>query len=64
MRNETSSTAGRPTRNCLRRCETISSADMRIPCTQVSSLPGLTRQSIILAKKMDARVKPAHDEGR
>jgi hypothetical protein len=29
------------------------------------SLPGLTRQSIlfekILAKKMDARVKPAHD---
>src|ERR1700738_146944 len=32
-----------------------------------SSLPGLTRQSIdlrknFLAKKMDARVKPAHDE--
>jgi hypothetical protein len=30
-----------------------------------SSLPGLTRQSIpgkTLAKKMDARVKPAHDE--
>jgi hypothetical protein len=31
-----------------------------------SSLPGLTRQSIIfekrLAKKMDARVKPAHDD--
>jgi hypothetical protein len=31
-----------------------------------SSLPGLTRQSIhlrqtFLAKKMDARVKPAHD---
>jgi hypothetical protein len=31
-----------------------------------SSLPGLTRQSIrfskgLLAKKMDARVKPAHD---
>jgi hypothetical protein len=30
-----------------------------------ASLPGLTRQSIhickILAKKMDARVKPAHD---
>jgi hypothetical protein len=30
-------------------------------------LPGLTRQSIdlrknLLAKKMDARVKPAHDE--
>jgi hypothetical protein len=30
-------------------------------------LPGLTRQSIdlrknVLAKKMDARVKPAHDE--
>ena len=26
-----------------------------------SSLPGLTRQSILLRKKMDARVKPAHD---
>jgi hypothetical protein len=31
-----------------------------------SSLPGLTRQSIhlrksVFAKKMDARVKPAHD---
>jgi hypothetical protein len=25
-------------------------------------LPGLTRQSILLRKKMDARVKPAHDE--
>jgi hypothetical protein len=29
-----------------------------------SSLPGLTRQSIILRKKMDARVEPAHDEER
>src|SRR3954447_24259909 len=28
MRQLTSSTAGRPTRNCLRRCETISSADI------------------------------------
>jgi hypothetical protein len=28
------------------------------------SLPGLTRQSILLRKKMDARVKPAHDAGR
>ncbi len=27
-----------------------------------SSLPGLIRQSILLRKKMDARVKPAHDE--
>src|SRR5215475_14920853 len=27
-----------------------------------SSLPGLTRQSIDFRKKMDARVKPAHDE--
>jgi hypothetical protein len=27
-----------------------------------SSLPGLTRQSIILAKKMDARIKSAHDD--
>jgi tripartite-type tricarboxylate transporter receptor subunit TctC len=27
------------------------------------SLPGLTRQSIILRKWMDARVKPAHDAG-
>jgi len=27
------------------------------------SLPGLTRQSIFLRKKMDARVKPAHDGG-
>jgi hypothetical protein len=26
-----------------------------------SSLPGLTRQSILF-KKMDARVEPAHDE--
>src|SRR5262249_1565194 len=26
-----------------------------------SSLPGLTRQSILLRKQMDARVKPAHD---
>jgi len=26
-----------------------------------ASLPGLTRQSILLRKKMDARVKPAHD---
>jgi hypothetical protein len=25
------------------------------------SLPGLTRQSILLRKKMDARIKPAHD---
>jgi hypothetical protein len=25
------------------------------------SLPGLTRQSIHFRKKMDARVKPAHD---
>src|SRR5262249_53576119 len=35
-------------------------------CSFQSSLPGLTRQSInlrkkLLAKKMDARVKPAHD---
>jgi hypothetical protein len=28
-----------------------------------SSLPGLTRQSILFRKKMDARVKPAHDGG-
>jgi hypothetical protein len=27
-----------------------------------SSLPGLTRQSIILAKEMGARIKSAHDE--
>jgi hypothetical protein len=27
-----------------------------------SSLPGLTRQSIHLRKKMDARVEPAHDD--
>jgi hypothetical protein len=26
-----------------------------------SSLPGLTRQSIALAKKMDPRIKPAGD---
>jgi hypothetical protein len=25
------------------------------------SLPGLTRQSIFLARMMDARVEPAHD---
>src|SRR3954471_15959933 len=29
MRKLTSSTAGRPTANCLRRCETISSADIQ-----------------------------------
>src|SRR2546430_1364714 len=29
MRKLTSSTAGRPTANCLRKCETISSADIR-----------------------------------
>jgi hypothetical protein len=39
----------------------------RIGANLRSSLPGLTRQSIdlrknFLAKKMDARVKPAHDE--
>jgi hypothetical protein len=28
-----------------------------------TSLPGLTRQSILLRKTMDARVKPAHDGG-
>src|ERR1051325_4069015 len=31
MRKLTSSTAGRPTENCLRRCETISSADILLP---------------------------------
>src|SRR4051812_44930506 len=31
---------------------------------RLASLPGLTRQSIVLAKRMDARVEPAHDEGR
>jgi hypothetical protein len=30
-------------------------------CQVAASLPGLTRQSIILAKKMDPRVKPAGD---
>src|SRR5882724_4390004 len=40
MRKLTSSTAGRPTRNCLRRCETISSADIQIPCASLRhSLP-------------------------
>jgi putative ABC transport system substrate-binding protein len=29
--------------------------------TNQPSLPGLTRQSIVFRKKMDARVKPAHD---
>ena len=28
-----------------------------------SSLPGLTRQSVLFARRMDARVKPAHDGG-
>jgi hypothetical protein len=28
----------------------------------IPSLPGLTRQSIPFHKKMDARVKPGHDE--
>src|SRR4051812_43667567 len=31
MRKLTSSTAGLPTKNCLRRCETISSADILLP---------------------------------
>src|SRR5262249_5945074 len=40
----------------------------RMPRVLRSSLPGLTPQSIhlrkgLLAKKMDARVKPAHDWG-
>jgi putative ABC transport system substrate-binding protein len=30
--------------------------------TKHSSLPGLIRQSILLRKKMDARVRPAHDK--
>jgi hypothetical protein len=41
----------------LRRAGTVTNTD--------ASLPGSTRQSIsfgILAKRMDARVKPAHDE--
>src|SRR5262245_4810773 len=38
MRKLTSSTAGRPTRNCLRRCETISSADILLP-VPVSLVP-------------------------
>jgi len=29
-----------------------------------ASLPGLTRQSIFFRKKMDARVKPAHDRAK
>jgi hypothetical protein len=29
---------------------------------RLSSLPGLTRQSILFRKLMDARVKPAHDD--
>src|SRR5262249_51188016 len=34
----------------------------RIPMRKADpSFPGLTRQSILFAKKMDARVKPAHD---
>src|SRR5438067_5742747 len=33
-----------------------------MPSHASSSLPGLTRQSILFAKEMDARVKPAHDE--
>src|SRR5262249_50956558 len=41
----------------------------RLALTRPPSLPGLTRQSIqlrkdFLTKKMDARVKPAHDESR
>src|SRR5262249_5338065 len=33
----------------------------RVKRRSPSSLPGLTRQSILLRKQMDARVKPAHD---
>jgi hypothetical protein len=36
---------------------------VRIEVQHQSSLPGLTRQSISLRKKMDARVKAAHDNG-
>src|SRR6187455_372854 len=39
MRKLTSSTAGRPTRNCLRRCETINSADIQIPARYASDQP-------------------------
>jgi hypothetical protein len=34
---------------------------MTLHAIPLASLPGLTRQSILLRKKMDARVKPAHD---
>src|SRR5262249_44470725 len=33
----------------------------RVRGRRIPSLPGLTRQSILLRKKMDARVMPAHD---
>src|SRR5262249_4938673 len=29
---------------------------------ELSSLPGLTRQSIFFRRRMDARVEPAHDD--
>jgi hypothetical protein len=43
--------------------------ELYLECSIQLSLPGLTWQSIrlrkkVLAKKMDARVKPAHDKGR
>src|SRR5436305_3376432 len=38
-RKLTSSTAGRPTRNCLRRCETISSADIQLLPVPVNLVP-------------------------
>ena len=34
---------------------------MRMFDAATLSLPGSTRQSIVFRKKMDARVKPAHD---
>src|SRR5215210_5601443 len=39
MRKLTSSTAGRPTANCLRRCETISSADIQFPYARIATPP-------------------------
>jgi hypothetical protein len=55
----------------LRRSQTVATSSDAIPTalvpTRSPSLPGLTRQSILLNESlfpMDARVKPAHDELR
>src|ERR1700704_2424592 len=55
MRKLTSSTAGRPTRNCLRRCETISSADIQLLPVPVNLVPFLDPLSVQRLELLELR---------